>query len=495
MKELHMDISPVGQLHGEPTSAPEGSSRLSGNLGVLHLFFTVMAFNAPLVVVIGLIPVVISNGNGLGAPITYIVCGVFLGLFAVGFTTMSRHLPNPGGFYAYITAGLGKAVGLGSSFIALVCYFFALLGSYGFSGLVLNSLIADTFGGPSIPWWVLAAVVFVVVSALGYFRIDVSAKFLAVFLALEVALVVVYDICVLARGGGPEGFSTSSFTVDSVFSGSTGLALMFGFGMFGGFEATAIFRDEVRNPTKTVPRATYAVIAFVALLYGVTTYMFIQGWGASKAVDASTADPAGSMLASMGTYGGHVLAQTATILVNTSAIAVLIAAHNITSRYMYNLGADGILPSALGAVHPRHGSPSRASLATSAIVAIGMVPFVLAGADPNTLYAVLLGVFSYALILLLFITAIAVPVYLHRHRHEIPQSTWKAVVAPAVAIIGLAIALVLSTLNFDILVGGSQAMADAMFVLVYGLFVAGVVLAAIYRRRRPDVYARIGRQQ
>ncbi len=71
--------------------------------------------------------------------------------------------------------------------------------------------------------------------------------------------------------------------------------------------------------------------------------------------------------------------------------------------------------------------------------------------------------FSYALILLLFITSVTIPVYLHRHRDHIRRSVWKVWVAPSIAIVGLAIALVFTTMYFDILVGGSQSMAAATF--------------------------------
>lgn len=484
--------SPVGEL--SPPSEGEGAAtRLRGNLGVFHLLFTVMAFNAPLVVVIGFIPVIVADGNRVGAPTIYLVVGAILGLFAVGFTTMSRHLPNPGGFYSYITAGLGKAVGLGSSFIALVCYYFALIGTYPFGGVVLNSLVHDTYHGPAIPWWIWAVLLFAVVSVLGYFRIDLSAKVLSIFLICELAIVAIYDLCVTVKGGA-HGLGGASFAPQAIFSGSFGLALMFGFGMFGGFEATAIFRDEVRDPKRTIPRATYAVIAVVTVLYTLTTWLFINGYGADKVVAAATADATGSMKASIELYAGHLAADAATVLVNTSTFAVLLSAHNITARYVYNLSADRILPGWLSGVHVQHGSPHRASIATSAAVFVGLVPFVLIGSDPEQLYAVLVGVFSYTLIVLLFVTGIAIPIYLWRLR-EPGVTLWNRLIAPALAIVGLGVALFLSTQNFALLIDGSQSLANAMFGLVYGVFVVGVVMAWIYRKKRPDVYARIGRQE
>ena len=111
-------------LSPQVTERPLRSQQhLKGNMGFFELLFTVMAYNAPMVVVIGVIPIMVETGAGIGTPISFIVAGAIIGFFAVGFTRMARVLPNPGGFYALITAGLGKEVGLGSGFMALLTYF------------------------------------------------------------------------------------------------------------------------------------------------------------------------------------------------------------------------------------------------------------------------------------------------------------------------------------------------------------------------------------
>jgi len=79
-------------------------------MGVIELALTVLAFAAPLASVVGVIPLVIG-ADGSGAPVAFVVAICVLLVFSVGYTAMSRYLPNPGAFCAYITAGQGKAVG------------------------------------------------------------------------------------------------------------------------------------------------------------------------------------------------------------------------------------------------------------------------------------------------------------------------------------------------------------------------------------------------
>jgi amino acid transporter len=452
----------------------------------------ILAVNAPLAVVVGFAPVVIGYGNGLGAPVTFIAAGVIIGLFAVGYTTMARHLPNSGGFYAYISAGLGRVPGLGASFLALLGYYFALIGSYAFGGIALQSFVRDTLGGPDITWWVWLLVLQAVTAVLGYFNLEVSARVLMYCLIGEIAMVIVYDAFVLVQGGA-QGLGAESFTPHAIFSGSVGIALLFGLTCFGGFESATIFSDEAKDPLKTIPRAMYLHILLVVILFSVSTWVIIQAWGPDNVIATVAADPTGSFLVSTQTYAGKLAADIVVVLLNTSIFAAVLACHGVTARYLFNLSADRILPKFISGVHGRHGSPYRASLVVSVLALLGMIPFILVKADPSLLYARLVGVFGYVMIILMLLTAMAALVYLNKHRPE-GATVWHRVIAPILAILGLGISTWLATTNFKLMVAGSGTLSTALFVLIYGAGLLGVVIALVLRTRRPDIYARIGRQ-
>jgi amino acid transporter len=482
----------IGPTTSAALATTEAEPRLRGNLGVFGLFFSVMAWNAPLVIVVGIIPVMLVIGNGVGTPIAFVAAGLIIGAFAVGFTRMARVLPNPGAFYAYITAGLGKAVGLGSGLLTLFGYFAAYVGTPAFGGVVLSALVEDTLNGPDLPWWLWGSLFFLIAGILGYLKVELSAKVLTTLLALELIVIVVYDVLV-AVTQGVSALNVTPFNPGHWFDGSFGLALLFGLGMDGGFEITALVRDEVRDPQRTVPRATFAVIATAMCLYAVTAWLFVNSLGLDRAVAVASADPTGSMTGSMAAVGSKILADSATILVNTSTIAVVLAGHNIVARYVFNLSADRILPPVLSRVHPRHGSPHLASLATSLAAVAAAIPFVLADLDPIAVYAALLGVLSLIFIVVLFITNIAVPVYMRRRGGAL-FTLWGLVICPIVAAVGLGSGVVLAVLNFPLLIGGSTTLAAALMLVMLAIFSFGVGLAIVYRRTRPAVYAKIGRQ-
>lgn len=192
---------------------------LRGNLGTLGLFFSMLAYNAPLVVVIGVIPIMVMLGNGIGTPMLFILAGLVLAAFANGIIRISKALHRPGAFYAFITAGLGREAGLGSGFMMLAAYFCLSVGTIVYGGIVLGSLVTDTLHGPEAPWYVWAAVFWAATAVLGYFRIDLSAKVMTVVLAAEMAVVAVYDLGVLGHGGGPSDLSAAPFDPANLFQG------------------------------------------------------------------------------------------------------------------------------------------------------------------------------------------------------------------------------------------------------------------------------------
>jgi len=62
---------------------------------------------------LGIIPVDIRLGNGAGVPGAFVIAGLILLIFSVGYAAMSRHVVNAGAFYAYLAQGLSPHFGVG----------------------------------------------------------------------------------------------------------------------------------------------------------------------------------------------------------------------------------------------------------------------------------------------------------------------------------------------------------------------------------------------
>ncbi|MDP9696214.1 UNVERIFIED_ORG: amino acid transporter [Arthrobacter globiformis] len=477
-----------------PESAPaaESTTRLSGNLGTTSLVLSVLAFSAPIVTVSGYIAFAIGF-VGEAAPLAWAVAVAALFIFAVAYTTMTRHIKRPGAFYAYISVGLGKVTGLGGAYLASISYMLITVGIYTFSGLMMSEAISH-FNGPSIPWWACTAVAWVIITALGHFNVELSAKVLGTVMVAEVILVALFNIVVLSKGG-ESGLSAKPLNPGDFLNGGTGLALLFAFGNFIGFEATALYRDEVRKPRKTIPRATYLAVFLIGGFYAVSAYTLVIAYGVGNAAEIATNDPTTMFSNAMATYVGSGIANVTLVLVTTSALASVLATHNVVARYIQNLAADHALPTTLAAVHPKHQSPYRASLANSILVGALLILAAVFVSDPSLILGAGSGIGTAGVLTLMALVSLAVYRHFSRTGRPDGETVWKVAVAPVIAFLILAAVVIFACVRFDLLVGGEPGQNLWMLLVLVGFLVAGCAVAIQMRRKRPDLYARLGRAE
>src|SRR5262249_32983535 len=105
------------------SSPHAGTPRLARRrLGVIHLFFFTVAASAPLTVLGGGVTTTFAVTGIAGVPLSFLLLGVALGLFSVGYAAMSRYVANAGAFYSYLANGLGRETAVGGAFVALISY-------------------------------------------------------------------------------------------------------------------------------------------------------------------------------------------------------------------------------------------------------------------------------------------------------------------------------------------------------------------------------------
>ncbi|MEV6177231.1 APC family permease [Streptomyces sp. NPDC052015] len=457
----------------------------SGTLGTADIAFFVVSAAAPLTVMAGVAPLAILLG-GIGAPVGYLIAGLTLAVFAVGFTTMSRHVTHGGAFYAYITRGLGRPVGVGAALLALIGYNGMEIGVYGLLATATQDTV-HSLAGTDVPWLPISLAGLLLIGYGGFRSIDFGAKVLGVLLVAETGILVLLAAGVLLKGGA-QGLSIASLSPGNVLVPGTAAVLAFAFAAFTGFESTVIYRREARDPQRTVPRATYLAIGFLGLFYAFVVWIAIQSFGDDAVVAAAAEDPAGLFFTAISTYVGDWAADLMHVFIVTSVLASLLAFHNAINRYALSLAEEGVLPRRLGRVHPRHRSPYVAGLAQTVLGAVVVVAFWAAGADP---YGQLLlwvntpGMIG--LLLLQLLAAIAVPCYFRRVRHQ--EGALRTLVAPVAAIALLATAIVLVVGHIDLFTGASPTVNTVLVAVAPTVFAAGFPLAWWLRRRRPRVYA------
>lgn len=466
------------------STSPGSSTALQrGALGVAGIVFLVLAAVAPLTGIVVVASLAIALGNGGGTPASFLIIAVILLLFAVGYAQMSKQLVNAGGFYAFVVKGLGRTGGLIAGLIATLGYNFFVVGTIGTSGFFMQSIIAGLTGF-DVHWYVWGLLSIIVCFVLARTGVDFSSKVLGVALVLEVLMLVVFDVSVLVQ----TGYDLGAFSPEAVFSGSLPIGLLLAATGFLGFEATALFGEEARNPLKTIPRATYTAIIAIGVILGVTTWAVVSATGVARAQATAQEHLAtGDLIFSISaTYLGPQLTVVMQVLLLVSLFAAMLAFHNSATRYLYALGRARVLPFALARTRSS-GAPQLAGIVQAAFAAVVAGLFALAGLDPIlNLVPAMLGFGTLAVIVLQALAALSIVVFFRRRGD---RRWWSTLIAPGIGFLALSVIVVLAVVNFDIVAGSSEPAIRLMPLLLVAAVIGGIGYGAYLRRRKPAIYS------
>lgn len=486
VKKDPMSISNSESRTAEANPRKEQSTALrAGSIGVLGILFFVLSAQAPLTGIVGAAPLAAALGNGAGAPGAYLVVGIVIVIFAVGFVAMSRKVQANGAFYAYITAAFGRKTGTGAAWLALLAYSTVQAAMYGLYGAAFSGLLGSA--GVAVPWWLLAVATMAGVQVLGSMNIELGARVLVVLVGLEVAILLMFGLTVLLKGGGPEGLNmAASFSPEAIASGAPGVAIMFAVASMFGFESTAIYSAEAKDPHRTVARATYLSVGIIAVFFAFITWMLVSFYGPSHVIGAAGAalesgDATSFVIGPLVELFGPWAGVTAGILLVTSLLAGIIAFHNGINRYLHSLALRGSLPAVLARTN-KHRAPANAAWVQTSVAVLLVAPFAVLGMDPVlTLFSWFSGLAVAALLVLYMLCSLAVVAFFRRER--VPGPLWQTLIAPVLASLLLAWVLYLVVSNFTSLIGGSAETATGLLVAVPVMFVAGVLAEFVVEKR------------
>ncbi|MFB4276634.1 MULTISPECIES: APC family permease [unclassified Nonomuraea] len=469
---------------------PVAGALAANRLGAPSVVYFVLSAAAPLTVVAG----VITNGYAVtgitGLPIAFLVVGAVLAVFAVGYVAMARHMANAGAFYTYITRGLGRPAGIAAAWVALIAYNALQVGLYGVFGAAATPLL-EAWLGITPAWWVVSLVAWALVSVLGLMRVDVNGRLLAVLLTAEVAVILLFDLADLLNPAG--GYPVETLSPSALFVPGVGALLVLATLGFVGFESSVVFSEESREPRRTVPLATYASVAIIAVVYALSAWAMTVAIGPGNIVATARRDQADTIFVLAQGHLGTTVVDIARVLFVTSVFAAMVSFHNTTARYFFALGRERVLPAVFGRTRPRSGAPQAGSIAQSVLGLAVIVLYAALGLDPLVQLFFYGGSFGgLGVLLLIFVTSVAIIVFFAREPSG--ETLSRRLVAPVPATIALAVMVWLALDNFWALLGVGEGDPLAWLLpAAYGVAaVLGVVWALVLRARQPGVYAAVG---
>ncbi|GAA2907112.1 APC family permease [Streptosporangium fragile] len=333
----------------------------SGALGQREVVFQAISHLGPAVGIIIIGPV-LAGFVGASIPLIVLLAMAAVLLTGLCVAQLARKLPSSGGYYTYVSHGLGERFG----FVTAWAYFLydpllptlVLLVTSG----ILTPVIEANLG-IHIPWWLIALVLLAVVFTATYRGVKMSARLTLVLGVVESVIMVVFAVAVLVRSGGrtlslaPLSFPDTPEGLQPVF-----LAFVFAVLLFTGFESAAPLAEETADPRRAIPRTVLWSTIVVGLIWAFVAYAMVVGWGVERIGDIVSADNPFFTLAD-GVAGWAWLLLAFALL--NSALGAALAGQNAGARVMYALGRSGILPRGLARIHPVHQTPATALILTT----------------------------------------------------------------------------------------------------------------------------------
>ena len=378
-----------------------------------------------------------------------------LGLFAVGYAAMSRHVADAGAFYTYVARGLGKIPAVGTAFLALISYNAMQLGIYGLFGVATAAFASDKLG-ITMEWYWWCLIAGAVIAVLGVLRVDLNAKVLAVALTLEVIIVATFDFAILADPG-PQGLTLTGFDP----SVATGLGVRRRAGVLRRLVRGLRVRgaSTARRPRTRSARwrkATFIGVGLIAVFYALSSWLLAASVGPDTMVnpeklveagfttpDGKAPDPTTVLFGAGDARLGAFWTDAATLLFCTSLFAALLAFHNNVARYFFALGREGVLPRAFASVQSSTGAPWVGSMVQTLLALVVVGWFALADKDPVLqLFTWLTNLGALGVLALMALTSFAVVAFFRRA--PVPDlGQGRTLVAPLIAGVLLVAAVII----------------------------------------------------
>lgn len=424
---------------------------------------------------------------GVAAPLTIVAAGVAVALLGNTLAQFSRAHPSAGGFITFVGKTFGPTSAVTTALLAGIGYIIAMSSVIAISGGFLEIALQHylNLNVPWIVWTLLLTGLAVVLMVRG---VAVSTKIAGFFFGVEMLVLVVVSIAAIVSNRGH--LSLDPFRPDHITGGLTGLAAGFPLAvyMFIGWENSAALAEETDNPRRNVGRAVFSSTAIMSLSYILFAYATVTGFGYDVkklgAADIPFIDVAQSTLG--------VLTFFAYLAGMTSTLGALIAGTNSQARLVFNAGREGLLPSAIGYVHPTRRTPI-----TAIFTFVGIALLIIGGwglwhilghhgpMDPVAFFADS-STMGTTLVLLVYLASnIALPVYYRKYR---PQEFHpiKHLVLPVLGALTIIVPL------YYLVKPGQPAPYSWFPYIALGILVAAVGYAVILTRRDPSLGERVG---
>jgi amino acid transporter len=289
------------------------------------------------------VPAQLSQAMGSLAPLAVLACAVAIGAIGVCMAEAGSRLPSSGGVYAFVEAAFGPC----AAYVAGTLLWVSNVLACGAVSSALGDVVAAALPASihSQVHAVVAAGTVIVICAINIRGIERGMRLVS-FSTLIKLIPLTLFIAIGTFAIQAQNFAGTT----AISSGSVGRALLLTLFAFQGFETSLSAGGEIRDPTRTIPRAVLLALSGVALLY-IAVQIVAQGI-LGPSLGQSSVPLADAM--------GRISPALRMMMLAGAALSMFgwLTSDLVGSpRILFAFGRDGLLPRALGRLSERGRAP------------------------------------------------------------------------------------------------------------------------------------------
>jgi amino acid transporter len=314
--------------------------------------------------------IVAVNGMGFHAPAVMLVSFIPMLLIAAAYYYMNRADPDCGTSFTWVTRAMGPRLGWLTGWTIVVADVVVMAALAYIAGVYTFLLFGlDAAAANLLDVSIVAAIWIIVMTAICYIGIELSARTQYFLLAAEIAALGLFAAVALAKVyfGDPGGFHVQAdwFNPFTLHGGSRALVdgVLLGVFIYWGWDSGVCVNEESKDSANGPGRAAvmstillvliYVVVATAAQAYAGTTFLKHHGNDVLSALG--------------GPVLGSPLDKILIIAVLTSASASTQTTILPTARTTLSMARFGSIPKIFGRIHPRHLTPDVSTLVMGAV--------------------------------------------------------------------------------------------------------------------------------
>jgi amino acid transporter len=380
-----------------PAEQPLDKGLKSGALGLISSTVIATASVAPAYSIAATLGFVVA-AVGLRSPIVAILAFVPMLLTSIGYAEMNKADPDCGTTFTWATRAFGPKTGWAGGW-AIVAADILVMASLAQVASQYCFLLFNANGigtNPSSNWVLLGGIVWIVLmTAICYVGIEVSANFQKILLSIELTMLVVLSVVALVKvgnGSAPAGHLTPSLSWLNPFHIGTFSAFVSGVILmvfiYWGWDTALSVNEETkdRNRIPGIAGILSTLILLVTYALVIFSMQSFAGIG-TKGNGLGNPNNVGDVLSIQGhaVFGsgtvGSVFYRLLLIMVLSSAAASTQTTILPTARTTLSMAVYRAIPKTFAKIHPRFLTPTVSTLVMGAI-SIGFYAIVNNAANP-----------------------------------------------------------------------------------------------------------------